>query len=138
MSRMKALFLVVLLALPMNAEIRGGLRGGAYQGLAVGTVELEARHGDWSLAPALDVIRGGYDLHAIHIDARRLFRTARSTAWIGVGPTFVSSNTSSHQTWNVDAGIALRTKRAWEPYIAARYYTYRLPVFRDEIVGRGG
>ena len=121
----------------MNAEIRGGLRGGAYQGLAVGTVELEARSGHWSIAPALDVIRGGYDLHAIHIDARRLFRTAQSTSWIGAGPTYVRSNSSSYHTWNADAGIAWRTKGAWEPYVAARYYTYHLPVFRDEIVGRG-
>lgn len=122
----------------MNAEIRGGLRAGGYQGLATGTVELEARHGDWSIAPALDVIRGGYDLHAIHIDVRRLFRTAQSTIWIGAGPTFVRSNLpASDNTWNVDAGIAWRTKSAWEPYIAARYYTYEMPVFRDDIVGRG-
>jgi hypothetical protein len=136
---MKTLLLVLFLALPLHAEIRGGVRAGSYQGNVAGTVEIEARLGNWSLAPALDVIRGGYDLHAIHVDVRRLFHTEHTTSWIGVGPTFVRSNyPSSDNTWNVDVGLALRTKSPWEPFVAARYYTYDLPVFRDEIKGTSG
>jgi hypothetical protein len=136
---MKTLLLVLFLALPLHAEIRGGVRIGGYQGNVSGTFELEARRGNWSVAPALDVIRGGYDLHAFHVDVRRLFHTEHTTFWIGAGPSFVRSNTpASETTWNVDAGLALRMKSAWEPYIAARYYTYDMPVFRDEIKGTGG
>lgn len=55
------------------------------------------------------------------------------------GPSFVRSNQHvADDTWNVDAGIALRTKSAWEPFIAARYYTYDMPVRRDVIKGTSG
>jgi hypothetical protein len=136
---MKTLLLVLFLALPMHAQFVAGVRAGGYQGQFVGTAEVELRHGNWSVAPALDVIRGGYDLHAIHVDLRRLFPFEHTMLWIGAGPTFVRSNMpASDNTWNVDAGLALRMKSAWEPYIAARYYTYDMPVFRDEIKGTGG
>ena len=136
---MKTLLLVLFLALPLHAEIRGGVRIGSYQGNVAGTVEIDARHGNWSLSPALDVIRGGYDLHAWHVDVRRIFNLGRTTSWIGAGPSFVRSNQHvADDTWNVDAGLALRTKSAWEPFVAARYYTYDLPVFRDEIKGTSG
>jgi hypothetical protein len=138
---MKTFLILSLLALPLNAEIRGAVRGGVFAGVnhdAVGTIELEARRGDWSLAPAYDSIRGGYGLHAIHVDVRRLFRFEHDTFWIGAGPTFVSSNApSSKTTWNAAAGLAWRTSSAWEPFLAARYYSFRLPVFRDEIGGSG-
>jgi hypothetical protein len=111
---------------------------GGYQGLATGTVELEARRGGWSLAPAIDVVRGDNDLHAFHVDVRKLFYTEHIAMWIGAGPTFVRSNLpASENTWNFDAGFAWRMTSAWEPYIAARYYTYDMPVFHDEIRGRG-
>jgi len=136
---MKTLFPILVFAfvLPLHAEIRGGVRMGGYQGLIAGTVELEARHGGWSFAPAIDVIRGGYDLHAWHVDVRKLFFTGHTTSWIGAGPTFVRSNQhASEDTWNIDGGLAWRMK-AWEPYIAARFYTYDIPVRRDDIRGRG-
>jgi len=136
---MKTLLLVLFFALPLHAEIRGGVRIGSYQGNIAGTVEIEARRGNWSFAPAVDIIRGNYDLHVVHVDVRRLFPIGRTTSWIGVGPTFVRSNVfGSENTWNVDAGLALRTKSAWEPFVAARYYTYDLSVYRDEIKGTGG
>jgi hypothetical protein len=137
---MKTLFPVLLfvLALPLHAEIRGGVRIGSYQGNIAGTVEIDARHGNWSLSPALDVIRGGYDLHAWHVDVRRIFNIGRTTSWIGAGPSFVRSNQHvADNTWNVDAGLALRAG-AWEPFIAARYYTYDMPVRRDVIKGTSG
>jgi len=136
---MKTLLLVLFLALPLHAEIRGGVRIGSYQGNVAGTVELDARRGNWSFSPAVDIIRGGYDLHAWHIDVRRLFPIGRTISWIGIGPSFVRSNLpASDNTWNVDAGVALHTKSAWEPFIAARYYTYEMQVFRDDIKGTGG
>ena len=62
---MKTFLILSLLALPLNAEIRGAVRGGVFVGAdhdAVGTIELDARLGNWSVAPAYDSIRGGYGL----------------------------------------------------------------------------
>jgi hypothetical protein len=140
MGRMKTFVILSLLALPLNAEIRGAIRGGVFAGArdeAVGTIELDARLENWSVAPAYDSIRGGYGLHAIHVDVRRLFRFEHSTVWIGTGPTFVQTIESSSNTWNADAGVAWRTNGAWEPFVAARYYSFRIPVFRDRVEGNG-
>jgi hypothetical protein len=138
---MKTFLILSLLALPLSGQIRGAARGGVFAGAnhdAVGTLELEGRRGNWAVAPAYDSIRGGYGLHAIHVDVRRLFPFEHDTVWIGVGPTFVRSNApSSKTTWNADAGLAWRTSGAWEPFIAARYYSFRMPVFRDVIEGDG-
>jgi hypothetical protein len=137
---MKTFLILSLLALPLNAEIRGAARGGVFVGAdheAVGTIELDVRRGNWSVAPAYDSIRGGYGLHAIHIDVRRFFKFEHDTVWIGAGPTFVSSNSGSRTTWNADAGFAWRTNGVWEPFIAARYYSFRIPVFRDVVEGNG-
>jgi hypothetical protein len=138
---MKTFLILSLLALPLSAEIRGAVRGGVFVGAqhdAVGTVELDARGGNWGVAPAYDSIRGGYGLHAIHVDLRRFFRLERATVWIGAGPTFVSTNApSSKTTWNADGGLAWRTNGAWEPFVAARYYSFQMPVFRDVIKGKG-
>jgi hypothetical protein len=137
---MKTLLILSLLALPLHAEVRGAVRGGVFQGAnnhPVGTVEIDAGNGNWSLSPAIDSIRGGYGLHAIHIDLRRRFQTDHNTFWIGAGPTFVSTNTSSKRTWNADAGLGWHTGSAWEPFVAARYYSYRMPVFRDVVKGSG-
>jgi hypothetical protein len=141
LCRMKSFLILSLLALPLHAEIRGAVRGGVFAGAhdeAVGTIELDARLGNWSVAPAYDSIRGGYGLHAIHVDVRRLFHFQHSTVWIGAGPTFVRTNEqSSKNTWNADAGVAWRTNGAWEPFVAARYYSFRMPVFRDVVEGSG-
>jgi hypothetical protein len=136
----KTFLILSLLALPLNAEVRGSVRGGVFAGAnhdAVATIEIEARHGNWSFAPALELIRGGYGLHAVHVDGRRLFQSTHNTLWIGAGPTFVRTNASSKTTWNADAGLAWRTNGAWEPFIAARYYSFRMPVFRDVVEGNG-
>ncbi len=138
---MKTFLILSLLALPLNAEVRGAARGGVFVGTgheAVGTVELDARYENWSLAPALDLIHGGYGLHAVHLDVRRLFRSEHNTLWIGAGPTYVNSNApSSKTTWNADAGLAWRTNSSWEPFVATRYYSFRMPIFRDVIKGKG-
>lgn len=135
--RVKRFLLIALIALPLHAEVRGALRGGIYAGGqtdAVGTVELDLRSGPWSFAPAYDFIRGGYGLHAIHVDIRRFF----GGFWLGVGPSFVRSNAPSNETtWNVDGGFEWRTHGAWRPFVAARYYQFRMPVFRDVIEGNG-
>jgi hypothetical protein len=139
MKTLLVLFLS-LLALPLKAELRGAARVGEFEGSAhdlVGTIELDARYRNWSFAPAYEVIRGGYDLHAVHIDVRRLFPTERHTFWIGAGPTFVSATGSSERTWNLDAGMEWRTKSGWEPFVAARYYRFDLPVFRDALTANG-
>ncbi len=138
---MKAFLILSLLALPLNAEMRGAVRAGVFEGTRndfVGTVELEARHANWSFAPALDLIRGSYGLHAVHVDIRHLFHSRHNTFWIGAGPTFVNSSVpASKTTWNVDAGLEWRSQGAWEPFVAARYYSFRMPIFRDVIEGKG-
>jgi len=137
---MKTFLLLSLLALPLNAEIRGAARGGVFAGGdhdAVGTIELDVRHGNWSIAPAYDFIRGGYGVYAVDLDVRRLFRFANSTVWIGAGPTYIGSNSGSKTTWNADAGVAWKMNSAWEPFVAARYYSFRIPVFRDVLEERG-
>ncbi len=138
---MKTFLILSLLALPLNAEVRGAARAGFFEGAghdAVGTIELDARRGSWSFAPAFEPIRGGYGLHAVHVDIRRLVHFEDKTFWIGAGPTFVNSSVpSSDTTWNVDAGLEWRTSSAWEPFIAARYYSFRMPIFRDVIEGSG-
>ena len=140
-DRMKTFLVLSLLALPLNAEVRGAARAGFFEGAdhdAVGTIELDARRGGWSFAPAFEPIRGGYGLHAVHVDIRRLFQSEHNTFWIGAGPTFVNSNVpSSDTTWNADAGLEWRTGSAWEPFVAARYYSFRMPIFRDVIEGKG-
>lgn len=139
----RTLILLSLLVLPLQtaaaAEIRAAVRGGAFTtGDAVGTIELDVRAGSWSLAPAYEVIRAGYGVHAVHVDARRLFLSPKRTSWIGAGPTLVSTNSgSSVKTWNADAGVSWRTKGRWEPFVAGRYYSYRAPVFRDEVEEKG-
>ena len=135
---MKSLpILLILLALPLHAEVRGDVRLGGLAGpqrYVVGTLELEARHGNWALAPAFDLIRGGHDLHAFHVDVRQLFQSERHAFWIGAGPTFVRTNVpASKTTWNVDLGYEDRTRSGWNPFLAARYYPFELPIFRDEI-----
>jgi hypothetical protein len=137
---MKTFLILSLLALPLRAEIRGAVRGGVFAGAryeAVGTIELDVRHGNWSVAPAYDSIRGGYGLHAIHVDVRRLFHFEHNTVWIGAGPSFVQTIESSNSKWNADAGVAWRTNSAWEPFVAGRYYSFRIPVFRDVVKGSG-
>jgi len=139
---MKTFLILSLLALPLHAEIRGAVRGGIFQGTdhndLVGTAEVDARFGKWSFAPAVELIRSGNGLYAEHIDIRRLFQSDHHTFWIGAGPTFVRSNVpSSATTWNADAGIEWRNKSAWEPFVAARYYSFRMPIFRDVIKAKG-
>jgi len=138
---MKTFLIVSLLALPLNAEVRGAARAGIFEGAAndaVGTIEFDARHGSWSLAPAFDLIRSGNGLYAVHVNVRRLFRSEHNTIWIGAGPTFVNSNVPSSDTsWNVDAGLEWRTNSAWQPFVAARHYSFRMPIFRDVIEGNG-
>jgi hypothetical protein len=137
---MKTFLLLSLLALPLNAEIRGAARGGAFLGGnhdAAATIELELRRGNWAITPAYDFIRGGYGVYAMDIDVRRLLQFERNTVWIGAGPTFVGSNSGSTTTWNADAGVAWKMNRAWEPFVAARYYSFRIPVFRDVLEEHG-
>jgi hypothetical protein len=137
---MKTALLLFLLALPLMAEVRIGARGGLFAGGGndpVGTIEIDARYRGWSVAPAAEIIRGGYGLHAYHVDLRRLFQTRRNTIWVGVGPTWAQSTSDSKTTWNIDAGVAWRSKSAWEPFVAARYYRFRMSEFRDSLEETG-
>jgi hypothetical protein len=134
------LLLLSLIAIPLHAEVRAAARASDFAGSdnhPAGSIELDARYGNWSFAPAFEIIRGGYGLHAVHADVRRLFQNENHTIWIGAGPTFVSSNSSSETTWNADTGFQWRTRNRFEPFVAARFFSYRLPVFRDVIKGSG-
>jgi hypothetical protein len=127
------LILISLLAFPLHAQVSVAARVGVFTDEAhdpAGAIELDARYGNWSISPAYEVIRGGSDAHAVHIDVRHYFH---DTIRIGAGPTFASTTYGSKSTWNVDAGYAWRTKSGWEPFVAARYYTFRIPVFRDVV-----
>lgn len=143
MKRLPLLLVLLSLLAPSAvraAELRGAVRAGAFTSGGndlAGAVELDARLGAWSLAPAYEVIRGGYDLHAVHVDVRRLFAAGSRTFWLGAGPTFVSTSESSTTTWNADAGLAWRTGKAWEPFVAARYFSFKTPVFRDRVEEHG-
>ena len=142
-ARMKTLLLLTaLLAFPVHGEVRAAARGGVFAGAETaltGSIELEARIGRWSFSPSYEVIRGGHGLYAIHADVRHLFQSEKRTVWIGAGPTLVRAwrEGSSETTWNVDIGAAWRLGKAWEPFVAARYYEYHLPVFRDSVEGNG-
>ncbi|HEX8171941.1 MAG TPA: hypothetical protein VF824_15500 [Thermoanaerobaculia bacterium] len=128
---MKTLLLVSLLALPLHAEVRGAVRAGAYAKDLAGSIELEARRGDWSVVPAFEVIGGGYGLHATHVDLRRWL----GHAFVGAGATFLATNApSSATTWNADLGYAWG-RGDWRPFVAVRYFTFDLRQFRDTIEG---
>jgi hypothetical protein len=139
MKRSLLLLSLSLITISLHAEVRAALRAGqSVGGNIAGSIELDARYGNWSFVPAYESIRGGYGLHAYHVDIRRLFQNERSTFWIEGGPTFVGSNTaSSATTWNADTGFQLRLKGRFEPFVAARFYSYRLPVFRDVLKSKG-
>ncbi|MEA2237340.1 MAG: hypothetical protein QOC81_2064 [Thermoanaerobaculia bacterium] len=126
--------------MPLHAEVRAAARAGIFAGSdnhPAGSIELDARYGNWSFAPAYESIQGGYGLHAVHADVRRLFQNEQKTFWIGAGPTFVSSSSSSMTTWNIDTGFEWRAKSRFEPFVAARFYRFRMPVFRDTLKGSG-
>jgi hypothetical protein len=139
MKRSLLLLSLCLITIPLHAEVRAALRAGQFVGGNIaGSIELDARYGNWSFVPAYESIRGGYGLHAYHVDIRRLFQNERSTFWIGAGPTFVRSNApSSSTTWNADAGFQLRLKSRFEPFVAVRYYSFRMPIFRDVLKSKG-
>jgi hypothetical protein len=139
MKRFLLLLSLLIITIPLHAEVRVALRGGEFiGGDPAAAVELDARYGNWSFAPAYEGIQGGYGLHAYHLDLRRLFQNERSTMWIGAGRTFVRTNApSSTRTWNADAGFQLRLKSRFEPFVAVRYYSFRLPVFRDVVKDKG-
>ena len=126
---MKSLLPLLLLA--------GAIRGGVFAGndnSTVMTFELDARRGNWSFAPAYEFVHGGHDVRALHIDVRRYLQSF----WIGGGATWITSGVpASDRTWNADAGFAFRGSSAWQPFVALRYYRYRMPIFRDEIRGTG-
>ena len=134
---MKRMLVLLFLALPLHAEIRGAIRGGVFlhnDNATVGTIELDGRYGNWSFAPAYEFIHGGHDLKAAHIDVRRYFKAF----WIGAGPTFISSRVpASETTWNADAGVEWRRQSVWQPFVAVRYYRFRMPIFHDEIRASG-
>jgi hypothetical protein len=138
---MKTFLLLSFLALPLHAELRAAARGGIFAGagqIAVGTVELDARLGRWSVAPAYEVLRGGHGQAAAHINVRRLFPSREKTFWIGAGPTFVRSTAGAHEnTWNVDGGLEWRSSKTWRPFVAARYYSFHMPIFRDVLEAQG-
>src|SRR3954452_7646218 len=103
MKTIPLLLALSLITIPLHAEVRAAARAGVFAGSnnhPAGSLDLDARYGNWSFAPAYEGIQGGYGLHAIHADVRRLFQNERNTFWIGAGPTFVSTNSSSKTTWN--------------------------------------
>lgn len=129
-----------LITIPLHAEVRADVRAGVFAGSdnhPAGSLELDARYGNWAFAPAYEGIQGGYGLHAVHVDVRRLFQNEHNTFWIGAGPTFVSAISASETTWNIDTGFELRSRNRFEPFVAARFYSFRMPVFRDVIKGSG-
>ena|SRR5438128_2551569 len=138
------LLLVSLIALPMSAETlqwRGDVRAGAFSEgnhPVVWTIEGEARYGNWAFAPAAEFLAISDNTRAMHADIRRIFSLEHSTLWLGAGPTLVNSDTPGNaQTWNVDAGLSWNKGQRWEPCVAARFYSFRIPIFRDVIEGKG-
>lgn len=138
---MKRFLILWLIALPLQAEVRAGARAGIFTSSShdvVGGIELDVRGAAWSFAPAYEYVRGGGGVSAAHVNVRRLFRSNDKVFWAGIGPTFVRSNTPANDTtFNVDTGVEWRTKTPWSPFIAARYFSYSMPVFRGSAENRG-
>lgn len=134
-----SLFLLVL-ALPLEAEIRAAARGGVFTGAdanPAGSLEVELRRGNWALSPAYEIVRGGYGQHAVHLDVRRIFPLTNRALWVGAGATRVATNEDAETTFNVDLGFKPWANRTWEPFVAARFYSYTIPVFRDKVDNSG-
>ena len=140
----RTLLLVSLLALPLSAETlqwRGDVRAGAFsEGThpVVWTIEAEARYGNWAFAPAAEFIALSDNTRALHANLRRIVPFEHSTFWIGAGPTFVNTDAPGNATtWNFDTGLGWNKGQRWEPFVAARVYSFRIPIFRDVIEGKG-
>ncbi len=133
--------ILVFLALPLTAQTidwRGGARAGCFKGgqndPCAFTLELDARNGGWSFAPAGEFIMLSDNTRAIHLNIRRYIQNF----WIGAGPTWVHSDApSSDHGWNVDLGLGLPNHTKWQPYVAARFYSFDMPIFRDRIRASG-
>lgn len=135
------LLLLSFLALPLQAQQSVQWRAAVRAGVVTGTgqsfvpsVDLEVRSHNVALAGSEDLFNIGYATRATHVN----LRYATPTFWIGAGRTWVTTNSTGHeQTWNADAGLSFRPNSAWQPFIAVRYYTFRMPVFRDTVEMKG-
>lgn len=137
---MTRFLILCFLALPLSAQTiqwSAGARAGQFtedRKPFAATLELEARSGNWSLASAGEFIQLSDNTHAIHLDVRRYF----GNLWIGGGRTWVRSDApSSSNTWNADVGLSFLSGHAWQPYVAARFYEFDMPIFRDRIKAGG-
>ena len=128
------------LALPSRAEVWVNARAGVFANSdhdVTGGVGLDVSGRAWSFSPAFEVVQGGHGVTAGHVNVRRLFRSDSNVFWVGAGPTFMHSDSSSDTTWNVEAGVEWRSKSAWAPFVAARYYSYSMPIFRGVVENSG-
>ncbi|HYC61248.1 MAG TPA: hypothetical protein VEK79_16955 [Thermoanaerobaculia bacterium] len=128
------------IVMPLHAEVWASARAGVFANSdhdLVSGVGVDVSGRTWSFSPAFEVVRGGHGVTAAHVNVRRLFRSDNRMFWVGAGPTFVHSDSSSDTTFNVDAGLEWRANSAWAPFVAARYYSYSMPVFRDVVENNG-
>jgi hypothetical protein len=87
----------------------------------------------------VDLFNVGYGTRATHLNLRHVWTSDRTNIWIGAGPTWVITDEAGGHArrWNVDAGISWLPKSRWEPFVAVRHYSFRIPVFRDVIEVKG-
>jgi len=141
----RALLILSLLALPLQAQQSPQWRVAAHAGVVTGAgqsflpgFDLEVRGHNFALAGSEEFFNIGASTRATHVNLRYVAPSENTTFWIGAGPTWISTDeTANTHTWNGEAGLSFRTKTAWEPFVAARYYSFRLPVFRDTVEAKG-
>jgi hypothetical protein len=141
----RALLILSLLALPLQAQQSVEWRAAAHAGVVTGAgrsflpgVDVEVRSHHVALAGSEEFFNIGESTRATHVNLRYVATSENTTFWIGAGPTWISTDSNaSTNTWNADAGLSFRTKTAWEPFVAARYYAFRMPVFRDVVEAKG-
>jgi len=137
----RVLLILSLLALPLQAQQSVQWRAAARAGVVTGTgqsflpaVDLEVRRHNVALAASEEFFSIGGNTRATHLNVRY----ATQTFWIGAGPTWIHADSPAHaSTWNAEAGLSLRTQSAWTPFLGVRYYSFRMPVFRDVIEAKG-
>lgn len=137
----RVLLILSLLTLPLQAQQSVQWRAAVRAGVVIGarqsflpSVDLEVRSHNFAVAGSEDLFNIGYATRATHLN----LRYATPAFWIGAGPTWVTSNAAGHaRTWNADAGLSFRPNSAWQPFVAVRYYSFRMPVFRDVVVMKG-
>lgn len=129
--------LIAFHAVEANAQwdLRVGVRGTQ---LPSASVELLLSKGPFAVVPTFEYVWAGKrvsDVRLLHVNAQYRFALpGKHTLWVGGGPTIASviSQPGTAHVWNAEIGFGIPW-RYGEAYVAARYFNFTIPVFRDEV-----